>query len=180
MLGGVPIMVMLPPSSDAQARGMSSLEGGMSVSRATLITAGSRMATAPMLFIKADMTPTVTMISTVSRNWLSACQADHLPGDQVGHAAAGQAAADDEHRPDSDHRRAGKARKRLFDRDQPGQHQGRQHDHGHHVDPQLFADEQDHGDGQNAQDQRFSDVMSARSPPHKPLFQFDSPRTPPC
>ena len=67
MLGGVPIKVILPPRREAKESGMSSFEGGILAWRATLTTAGRRMATAPMLFIKADMVPTVNMMTTVRR-----------------------------------------------------------------------------------------------------------------
>ncbi len=67
MFGGVPIMVIFPPNRDAHARGISSFEGAVLVSLATLTTAGNNMATAPMLFINADIKPTPTMMTTVRR-----------------------------------------------------------------------------------------------------------------
>lgn len=60
-------MVIFPPIREAQASGINNLEGGVFVSRATLTTAGSKIATAPILFIKADIKPTPTIINTVIR-----------------------------------------------------------------------------------------------------------------
>ena len=67
MFGGVPIMVILPPIKDAHASGIKSLDGAVFVSRATLTTAGNKIATAPILFMKADIRPTPNMMIKVKR-----------------------------------------------------------------------------------------------------------------
>ena len=43
------------------------MDGDVFISRATLTTAGSKIATAPILFMKADMTPTVSIIRIIKR-----------------------------------------------------------------------------------------------------------------
>ena len=54
MLGGVPISVVMPPRSDAKARGIRKREGGSLLRPDTLIATGMRSVTAPTLFMKAE------------------------------------------------------------------------------------------------------------------------------
>ena len=70
MLGGVPIRVMLPPNNEEKASGISRREAGIPVWRAIWITAGSSTAAAPMLFMKADMQPQVSMSTAIKRGSL--------------------------------------------------------------------------------------------------------------
>jgi hypothetical protein len=54
MLGEVPISVMSPPSSEPNARGISTRDGGFPVRRATWSAIGMKIARAPMFFMKAE------------------------------------------------------------------------------------------------------------------------------
>ena len=67
MLGGVPIKVILPPNRAAKARGIRNFDGGVSIFSEMAMTAGNKMATAPMLFITADINPAVIMRMTIKR-----------------------------------------------------------------------------------------------------------------
>ncbi len=58
--------VVRPPSSAPKARGISSLEGGRPVRRAMSVTTGNSSAATAMLFMKADNTPAVSMITATS------------------------------------------------------------------------------------------------------------------
>ena len=64
-LGGVPIMVVRPPSSVAYASGISSRDGGIRVLRETSTTTGNISAATPMLFMNAESTPAVIMITMI-------------------------------------------------------------------------------------------------------------------
>ncbi len=75
MLGGVPIRVVMPPRSEAKARGIKNAEGGICFLRATGIATGINSASAPMLFMNADSTVTMpvsaancTIVPPFSRN----------------------------------------------------------------------------------------------------------------
>ena len=67
MLGGVPISVFNPPSSEPKARGINSLEGGRPDRAAIPTTTGSSKAATPMSFMNADMIPAVSMIIAIKR-----------------------------------------------------------------------------------------------------------------
>ncbi len=71
MLAGVPIRVILPPSSDEKERGMSNLETAILVRREMPTMAGMSIAVAPTLFMNAEITPQVTMIVAISLGSLS-------------------------------------------------------------------------------------------------------------
>ena len=71
ILAGVPMRVMLPPSSDENESGISSCDTGTRVRRDIPTTAGRSMAVAPTLFINADIMPHVTIITATSRGTLS-------------------------------------------------------------------------------------------------------------
>ena len=58
MLGGVPIMVIMPPRILAKAKGMRSIPGGRARSAAVRSATGSIRARAPTLFMKAEQTIT--------------------------------------------------------------------------------------------------------------------------
>ena len=49
---------------------MSNFEGGVSIFSDMAMIAGSKIATAPMLFMKADIKPTVTIMITITRSGL--------------------------------------------------------------------------------------------------------------
>ncbi len=63
--GGVPISVIRPPSRVEYASGMSSRDAGIRVLRATSTTTGNISAATPMLFMKADSTAPVTMMTKI-------------------------------------------------------------------------------------------------------------------
>jgi hypothetical protein len=54
MLGGVPIIVLMPPKIAAKARGISIRAGGRPCFRADSRATGINRARAPTLFMKAD------------------------------------------------------------------------------------------------------------------------------
>ena len=54
MFGDVPIRVMMPPSSEPDASGISTRDGGFSVRRATWSAIGMKIASAPMFFMNAE------------------------------------------------------------------------------------------------------------------------------
>lgn len=66
-------------------------------------TTGRSIAATPTLFMKADMMPTVNMMTIKSR-FSSACsEPEHLPADYIRHPRPGQRAAQNENRPDGDY-----------------------------------------------------------------------------
>ena len=67
IFAGVPIKVISPPNREEKASGMSSLDAGILVFIEIPITAGINTATAPTLFIKADMMPHTNIIIAISR-----------------------------------------------------------------------------------------------------------------
>ena len=69
--GGVPISVIIPPSSDANASGIRKREGNCPLRVDTRIATGSRRLTAPTLFMNADrnaVKPVSDAIRTVSNS----------------------------------------------------------------------------------------------------------------
>ncbi len=66
MLGEVPICVISPPSSEANAIGIRNVEGEVLERRANWNAIGIMIASAPMFFTKADSTATVT---TSTASW---------------------------------------------------------------------------------------------------------------
>ena len=70
MLGGVPMPVVNPPSSELKASGISSFDGGRPVRRAMSMITGSKSAATPTLFMKADMKAATAMIRTTSNSSL--------------------------------------------------------------------------------------------------------------
>ena len=64
--GGVPIMVMVPPTLAAIARGISSLEAGIFAALAIPMITGMRHATVPVLEDTADRAMVTTMIAPMS------------------------------------------------------------------------------------------------------------------
>src|SRR3989304_8318410 len=71
MLAGVPMRVNLPPNKEENESGRRSLETEIFFWREMLTTAGSNMAVAPTLFIKAEMMPQVSMMTAIRRISLS-------------------------------------------------------------------------------------------------------------
>jgi hypothetical protein len=67
MFGGVPIRVVRPPSSELNASGTRSFDGGVPVLRATFMTTGSSRAATPTLFMKAERNAEMSMITATSR-----------------------------------------------------------------------------------------------------------------
>ena len=63
--GGVPIMVVRPPRSVAYANGINKRDGGIRVLRATSTTTGNMSAATPMLFMNAESTPAVIMMTMI-------------------------------------------------------------------------------------------------------------------
>ena len=70
MFGGVPISVVRPPRRQEYESGRSNLDGGIPVSFERSITTGRRIAATPTLFINAEATPAVTMITKIRRTSL--------------------------------------------------------------------------------------------------------------
>ncbi len=70
MFGGVPINVFRPPSSAANANGISSLDGGIFVRRDISITTGRNSDATPISFINPESTPTVSIIISSRRTSL--------------------------------------------------------------------------------------------------------------
>ena len=66
-LGGVPIIVVSPPNRHPYASGMRSREAGICVRLAISMTTGNISAATPMLFMKAESTPAVSMTTTIMR-----------------------------------------------------------------------------------------------------------------
>ena len=66
-LGGVPMRVTSPPSREPNETGMSSLEGTVFAPSARVVAAGIRITVAAMLFITADITPTINTSSAMRR-----------------------------------------------------------------------------------------------------------------
>ena len=64
-LGGVPIKVVKPPRREPNASGIKRREGATPVFRAMDMTTGSMNAATPMLFMKADRTPEVSIITMI-------------------------------------------------------------------------------------------------------------------
>ncbi len=58
-------MVVRPPRSDPKASGINKREAGTPVLRATEITTGNMKAATPILFMKADSTPELNMMTTI-------------------------------------------------------------------------------------------------------------------
>jgi hypothetical protein len=66
-LGAVPISVSMPPSSEANASGISSFDGLMRARQARVTTTGSMTATVPVELMTADSMAVISMISKTSR-----------------------------------------------------------------------------------------------------------------
>ena len=66
MLEGVPTRVSMAPRRDPKARGMSTRDTGVFISRAAATTAGSKTAQAPTEFMKAESTATLAMVRAMS------------------------------------------------------------------------------------------------------------------
>jgi hypothetical protein len=62
MLVEVPMTVHVPPSMDANAKGIKSFDGLIRSLRAIAITGETYMAVTVVLFMKADVMPTIDMI----------------------------------------------------------------------------------------------------------------------
>jgi len=72
MFGGVPISVVMPPSSEANASGMRKTEAGIAFRRATWMATGMTSASAPMLFMNAESAATMPVSAascTVTPPW---------------------------------------------------------------------------------------------------------------
>ena len=67
ILAGVPIKVREPPNREEKDSGISNFETGTLVCRDMLTTAGSNIAVAPTLFMKAEMMPQAIMITAIKR-----------------------------------------------------------------------------------------------------------------
>jgi hypothetical protein len=67
MLGDVPIRVTSPPISDPKAMGISSLDTGVPLRRATWTAIGRKIARAPMFFMKEDRTVTLKVSTATCR-----------------------------------------------------------------------------------------------------------------
>ncbi len=65
MLGGVPMTVISPPSSEPKASGISISRGSRCVFAATCSATGSMSASAPMLFMKPEMDATTAVIAPI-------------------------------------------------------------------------------------------------------------------
>ena len=69
ILGGVPILVFIPPRIEAKAKGIRNFDGFHFIFWVMPIVIGKSIAIAPMLFIKEDRKP-ATNIRRI-RNWIS-------------------------------------------------------------------------------------------------------------
>ena len=69
MLGGVPILVFMPPKIDAKARGIRNFEGFHSIFCAIPMVIGKSIAIAPMLFIKEERSAAINI--NIKRNCIS-------------------------------------------------------------------------------------------------------------
>ena len=67
---GVPTSVSMAPSREPKARGISTRDTGVFISRAAATTAGSKTAQAPTEFMKAERMATLAMVRAMSRTSL--------------------------------------------------------------------------------------------------------------
>ena len=91
MFGGVPIRVVIPPSSEPKEIGMRSWLGGRLLAFAALIATGSIRASAPTLFMKAEsiMVTPVSAATCSAGKWRLGRRARRdQPGEHSGHERA--------------------------------------------------------------------------------------------
>ena len=152
MFGDVPISVIVPPSSEPNAIGISSIDGERFERLAICSAIGIIIASAPMFFTNADSSataPTSTRICTrgeadVRRNRLQR---------QLDDARARDGRADDQRARDDDDDLVAEAAERLVRGHDADQHRDQQRHAGHQVVAQPAPHEQRHRAGNDCEGQ---------------------------
>ncbi len=93
----VPMRVHDPPKSDAKDRGINNLDGLVSMRRAMASTGGRRMATAAVLLMKAETTPTATIMAMRAPRGLRSTEAAEEIADAGDGAGPFETRRKDEH-----------------------------------------------------------------------------------
>ena len=116
--------VTSPPSNDPNDTGIRSLEGTVLAPSASVAAAGMRMTVAAMLFMNADITPTMSTSSTI-RGAAGRKSRDER-GNRRRHSGFHQTGAQDEHGRHRDHGGTAKSAEHAIRRHQAGKGHGEQ------------------------------------------------------
>ncbi len=153
MLGGVPINVIRPLSSEPNASGISNAEGGLLARLASRIATGMSRASAPTLFMKLDITAT----AGEQRHLLSGCipASAQLSRQLVHEAGILQPSAYDQDACHRNHRRVAETAESVARRDDLDQCQRQQRKDRDHIVAQATREEQNQCEQQHAEDGRL-------------------------
>ena len=150
MLGGVPMSVVMPPRSDAKARGIRKREGGSLLRPDTLIATGMRSVTAPHVVYEGgeERRQAGQRRHTSGEVWRNARQPT---GYDVDNAGLIERPAQDQHGGDRDHCRMAETAKCLRGRHDAGDSQDEEGQQGDDVVAPPTRHEEDEGKEENSE-----------------------------